>query len=366
MSLYTVGVEEEYLLLDPATRLPMPAAEQVRAAAGLEPIAGENEIQPELSEAQVEAATPVCTSLDEIGGHLVRLRHVLGRAAESNGCRLAACGTPPIKDESPPPLSNNPRYRAMRAQAPQLVAEQLVCGTHVHVGVPDPEVGVAVLNRIRLWLPVLVAMSANSPFWAGHDTGFASWRTVIFGRWPVSGPPPHFDDLADHEKRVQQLLTCGVIFDPGQLYWQARLSSRYPTVEVRCLDVQLRADDAVMFAGIVRALVATAINDAKAGVPVPPCPPELLQGANWHAARHGLSGSLIDYEGRRRSAGDVLSQLMDHIGPALDAADDSREVASLVHRLLREGTPADRQRRALLRGGLRAVTDLIITESAVT
>ncbi|WP_030571051.1 glutamate--cysteine ligase 2 [Streptomyces aureocirculatus] len=363
MSPITVGVEEEYLLLDPGTGLPVPLAEQVRTAAGLGPIAEEREVQPELMAAQIEVATPVCTALDEVGGHLLRLRHALGRAAESHGCRLAACATPPLKTDAPAPVTDLPRYRALRARAPQLVAEQLVSGMHVHVAVPDPELGVAVLNRIRLWLPVLVAMSANSPFWAGRDTGFASWRTIVFGRWPVSGPPPHFDSLADHEQRIKLLLSSGAIMDMGQIYWQARLSSRYPTIEVRCADVQLRADEAVLLTGLVRALVATAVQDAEAGVPVPPCPPELLQAANWHAARYGLGGSLMDCEGRLRSAGDVLSRLMDHITPALDAAGDSREVTALVHRLLQEGTDADRQRRALADGGLRAVTELIVTET---
>ncbi|MGX1669332.1 glutamate--cysteine ligase [Streptomyces sp. NPDC055400] len=361
MSRLPVGVKEEYLLLDADTGLPAQKADQVRGAAGLEPIAEEREIRAELTQAQIEVVTPECVDLDEVGGHLLRLRHALGRAAESRGCRLAACATPPLKEVEPPPVTNLPRYHAVRATSAQLASEQLVCGMQVNVAVPDPEIGVTVLNRIRLWLPVVVAMAANSPFWAGQDTGFASWRTVVFGRWPVSGPSPHFDGLADHEQRLQRLLSCGVITDLGQIYWQARLSSHSATVEVRCPDVQLRADEAVMITGIVRALVATAITDG--GAPVQPCPPELLQAMNWHAALHGLGGSLVDAEGRLRSAGDVLSQLTDRITPALLEAGDSREVAALVHRLLREGTASDRQRRALEDGDMRAVTDLIIAET---
>ncbi|MFF3314892.1 glutamate--cysteine ligase [Streptomyces sp. NPDC003035] len=359
----TIGVEEEYLLLDPDTCLPVPLADRVRATAGLGPIVEDAEIQSELLQAQVEVATPVCTDLEEVGGHLLRLRHALGTAAERNGCLLAACATAPYRETAPVPVTRKARYLAMRSQAPQLVAEQLVNGMHVHAAVPDREMGVAVLSRIRVWLPVLVAMSANSPLWDGTDTGFASWRTVIFGRWPVSGPPPLFTSLADHERRVQSLLDTGIITDTGQLYWQARLSDRYPTVEVRCADVQLRADSAVMFAGIIRALMATAIREEKAGVPVPECPSELLQASNWHAARHGLSGLLVDPAGRARQAGDVLCALLDHITPALDEAGDTREVTSLVHRLLQEGTPADRQRRALAEGGLPALTELIAGET---
>ncbi|WP_031078882.1 carboxylate-amine ligase [Streptomyces sp. NRRL S-118] len=359
----TIGVEEEYLLVDPDTCLPVPLGERVRAAAGLEPILDDQEVQSELLQAQVEVATPVCTDLEEVGGHLLRLRHAVGTAAEKNGCRIAACGTAPFREAVPVPVTEKARYLAMRSQAPQLVAEQLVNGMHVHAAVPDRAMGVAVMNRVRVWLPVLVAMSANSPLWDGHDTGFASWRTVIFGRWAVSGPPPQFADPGDHEARIRRLLDSGVITDTGQLYWQARLSDRYPTIEVRCADVQLRADSAVMFAGIVRAMIATAIREEKEGAPVPQCPPELLQAANWHAARHGLSGLLVDPEGVSRRAGDVLCRLLDALTPALDETGDSREVTSLVHRLLQEGTPADRQRRVLAEGGLPALTDLLVTET---
>ncbi|MEU0672194.1 glutamate--cysteine ligase [Streptomyces sp. NPDC006172] len=359
----TIGVEEEYLLLDPVTGLPVPHADKVRVAAGLGSLTADQEVQSELLQAQVEVATPVCGDLEEVGGHLLRLRHALGAAAEAHGCRIAACGTPPLRHGRPVAVTDHARYRAMAVQAPQLVAEQLVDGMHVHVAVPSREAGVQVLNRIRVWLPTLTAMSANSPLWDGHDTGFASWRTVIFSRWPVSGVPPFFHDAADYDRRVQRLQDSGLISDSGQLYWQARLSDRYPTLEVRCLDVQLRADDAVMFAGIVRALTETALVEAAAGAPAPDCAPELLQAAMWHAARHGLSDALIDPGGGRARAGDVLYELVRRIAPALEAAGDTREVTALIHRLLQEGTGADRQRTALAAGGLRAVTDLISVES---
>ncbi|MCH0543306.1 glutamate--cysteine ligase [Streptomyces sp. MUM 203J] len=359
----TVGVEEEFFLVDPVTCLPVPLADEVRAAAGLGPVVDAAEVQPELLQSQVEVATPVCRDLDEVGGHLLRLRHALGTAAEKNGCRIVAAGTAPFREAAPVPVTESARYLAMRAQAPQLVAEQLVNGMHVHVGVPDRATAVGVLNRLRPWLPVLVAMSANSPLWDGHDTGFASWRTVIFGRWPVAGPPPHFAHLDDHDSRVRTLLDSGAITDTGQLYWQARLSDRYPTVEVRCMDVQLRADTAVMFAGMVRALVATSLRDELSGTPSPACPAERLQAANWYAARHGLSDLLMDPQGRCRRAGDVLCLLLDAVTPALEETGDTRAVTSLVHRLLQEGTPADRQRRALLEGGPAVLTDLLITET---
>ncbi|MFJ6793197.1 glutamate--cysteine ligase [Streptomyces sp. NPDC091268] len=360
----TLGVEEEYLLVDPENGLPAPCVEGVRRTAGLGPLAEREEVQDELLQAQIEVATPVCSDLEEVGGHLLRLRHAVGSAAEENGCRIGATGAAPLRGKSPVPVTPSPRYLRMEGEARQLVDEQLINGMHVHVAVPDRETGVAVLNRIRGWLPTLLAMSANSPLWDGQDTGFASWRTIVFGRWPVSGPPPYFDGLADYERRLDALAESGVIADRGQLYWQARLSERYPTVEVRCLDVQLEADGAVMLAGIVRGLVATAIAEEKAGLPVPRTEPELLYAANWHAARHGLNGTLVDPQGRPHSSGDVLCALLRYITPALEDAGDLRQVSGLVHRLLQDGTPADRQRRVMAEAGMDGLIGLITGTSA--
>ncbi|CAM5293508.1 putative glutamate--cysteine ligase 2 [Streptomyces avidinii] len=360
----TVGVEEEYLLVEPVTAVPTPAVEDVRRTAGLGPFAERGEVQDELLQAQIEVATPVCWNLEEVGGHLLRLRHAVTSAAEANGCRIAATGAAPLRGPLPVPVTPTPRYRRMEGEARQLVDEHLICGMHVHVGIPDRETGVAVLNRIRPWLPTLLAMSANSPLWDGRDTGFASWRTIVFGRWPVSGPPPRFDGLADYEARLEALVASGVIADRGQVYWQARLSDRYPTIEVRCLDVQLRADDAVMLAGIVRALVATALAEEKAGAPPALLAPELLHAGTWHAARHGLNGTLVDPLGRPQSSGDVLYGLLRHITPALEDAGDLRGVSALVHRLLQVGTPADRQRQALAEAGLPGLIDLVTGAAA--
>ncbi|MEV8533639.1 glutamate--cysteine ligase [Streptomyces sp. NPDC051211] len=358
----TVGVEEEFVLLDAATGLPVPLAEKVRAVAGLRcrPERGEGEVQSELLQVQLEIATPVCTSIEEVSRHLGRMRHLVAEAAGAFGCRPAACGTPPLKGPGPVPVTRGTRYRAMTEQAPQLVAEQLINGMHIHVGVPDRARGVAVLNRVRVWLPTLVAMAANSPFWCGDDTGFASWRTVVFGRWPVSGPPPRFAGLEDYDRRLRALVDGEVMLDIGQAYWQARLSERYPTIEVRCMDVQLGVEEAAWFAGLVRALVGTALRESEAGLPVPDCAPELLQAANWHAARHGLTGALLAPGGSTLvSAEAAVGGLLSHVAPALVAAGDRKGVTRLAEELLRRGTAADRQRQAYAQGGMRGVVDLV-------
>ncbi|MEU0939553.1 glutamate--cysteine ligase [Embleya sp. NPDC005971] len=363
----TFGVEEEYLLVDPADGRPMPVAEAVRAAANLQPAVTGGEIQPELMQVQVEVATPVCAALDEVGGHLLRLRHSVAAAAEQAGCRLVASGTAPFRSETPIPLTDRVRYHALHADAPRLVDEMFVNGMHVHVGVPDRDAGVIVLNRLRPWLPLLVAMGANSPMWEGGDTGFASWRTIVFGRWSISGMPPEFVDALDYDRRIEELLTAGILRDRARVYWQVRLSERYPTVEIRAMDVQLRVEDAVMLAGLVRALVTTVLRDATAGQPPPRSAPEFVAAAQWYAARHGLTDALIDpHAPRRLKAGELVGRLLDYVAPALADAGDDRQIDALVHRLLREGAGADRQRAAFRLGGRDALVHLLVSEGMST
>ena len=356
----TLGVEEEYLLLDLDSGLPVARSVRVRAAADLSPAVDGGEVEPELLQSQVEVGTPVCETLDEVAEHLTRLRAAVSGAAREAGCRLAACGTPPLRAPTPVPVTAEPRYRSMADDAPQLVDEQLINGMHVHVAIPDRDSGVAALNRLRPWLPVLVALGANSPLWDGGDTGFASWRTLVFGRWPASGPPPSFADAADYRRRTQALLDAGTIRDLGQLYWQARLSERYPTIEVRALDVQLEIQDAVTLAGVVRALVTTALGDHGTARRLTRADPELVTAAVWQAARHGTRGQLVPpLTGRSAPAQEVVASLLDHLAPALEANGDLSRVTTGVERLRRVGTGARRQSRAFHDGGTEAVLELI-------
>lgn len=363
----TVGVEEEYLLLDPNSGLPMPKVEAVREAAGLHPAVDHAELQHELLQAQIEVATPVCSALAEVGGHLLRLRHALAAAAEDSGCRLAACATGPYAPAAPPAITDAPRYHSISRQVTRLADEALINGMHVHVGIPDQEYGVALLNRLRPWLPILTALAANSPVWHGSDTGFASWRTVVFGRWPISGIPPLFAGAQDYEERIQHLLDAQLIRDRGQLYWQARLSARFPTIELRAMDVQLRADEAVMLAGLVRALAVT-LSRERSPAPAPPAwPPEGLAGAGWHAARHGMGGMLHDPRtGLARPAGAIVEDMIDYLTPALAEAGDTREVVPLLDRLMREGNGAERQRRSLAETGRQGLITMIAAETSAS
>jgi carboxylate-amine ligase len=354
----TLGVEEEYLLLD-GEGLPAARSGEVLARAR-DDASGAADLQYELLQVQVEVATPVCHELAEVREHLSGLRARLGHAAEAVGCRLASVGAAPLAaDDEDVPVTDKPRYRTMHEKAPALVEEQLINGMHVHVGVPDRGAGLAVLAAVRPWLPVLLALSANSPFWRGRDSGFASFRAVHFARWPVEGAPPVFASVDDYERRVENLLATGAIVDRGQLYWHARLSEHAPTVEVRVADVQLDTGSAVVVAGLVRALAHAVLsgNPPDGG---PAMPVELLRAATWVAARHGLDTELVDPRSRTtRPAVDVVRSLVHEVENALRELDDVDAVRDGVEQVLRDGNGAARQRTALHEHGLPGVLHLI-------
>ncbi|MFD0273103.1 glutamate--cysteine ligase [Kitasatospora sp. NPDC127111] len=360
----TLGVEEEYLLLDAATGLPVARAAQVREAARLQPSLERDEVQRELLQAQLEVATPICHDLEEAGGHLLRMRLALGEAARQQGCRLAACGAAPFTDRLPVPVTDTARYRTMRADTRLLTDQQLITGMHVHLGIPDRGAGVTVMNGLRAWLPLLIALAANSPLWQNTDTGFASWRTVVFGRWPVSGPPPFFDGADAYDRRTRALVERGLIRDIGQVYWHIRLSERFPTVEVRAMDVQLRPDEAVMLTGVVRALATRALGDARAGHGIPPIEQEMLAAAVWHSARHGCTTTVFDpLSGRLSKACDAVAALLDHLDPVIGDSADRRHVVPVLERLLRDGNGAARQLRQLRTEGRSGLVAMIADQT---
>ncbi|WP_236655911.1 carboxylate-amine ligase [Streptacidiphilus jiangxiensis] len=352
-----LGVEEEFLLLDPVSGSPLARAEQVRRRSRLYRGLGGDEVQHELLLAQLETATPVCRTLPEVGGHLLRMRHVLSEAAAAEGCVLAACAVSPFADDSRPvPVTDTPRYHRMHEEAPMLTDEHLVNGLHVHVEICDEQARVEALNRIRPWLPLLVALGAGSPLWRGRDSGFASWRALVVGRWPVSGVPPRFRDADDYLRRTKELVERGLVPDIGQIYWLVRASARYPTLEVRACDAQMRADEAVALAGLIRAVVTTVLGEAESGLPTPDPSPETLAAAVWHAARHGLTGDIHDPRDLMpRPAKTVVCDSLDRVESALCGSGDQRYVRSALERLLQEGNGAVRLRRILDEAGWPAV-----------
>ncbi|MFZ0118072.1 MAG: glutamate--cysteine ligase [Pseudonocardiaceae bacterium] len=339
----SVGVEEELLLVDPDSgRALALAAAVLRNAADCGHLA-DQALTSELMRQQVETNTRPCTSLDELASEVRRWRLAANEAAEGKGARVAALASSPLAAEAS--VSSAPRYQQMVDEFGLTAEEQLTCGCHVHIAIDSESEGVAVLDRIRGWLPCLLALSANSPFWRGQDSGYASYRSQVWGRWPSAGPTELFGSAETYHATTRAMVKSRTLLDAGMVYFDARLSREHPTVEVRVADVCLAADDAVLLAALVRALVDTAARSWRADVPAVSARTELLRLASWRASRSGLHGDLVDPTGRPAPAPQVIRALVDHVRPVLDEYGDLEVVEDLVTAVLSRGNGAIVQRR---------------------
>ncbi len=366
-----MGVEEELLLVDAADGNPRAVSGLIMSGADTdtpsdtgtsssdsrtpsdadnsEHADAEGMVEPELQQQQIEIGTPPTTSLPDLRAELVRWRRRANELAEQQGARIAAIGTSPLAVV--PRTTVKPRYQAMVGHLGLTTAEQLTCGCHVHVAIESPDEGVGVLDRIRSWLPALVALSANSPFWQGGDSGYASFRTQAWNRFPTAGPTPLLHTGAGYQAYVDALLATKVPMDVGMIYFDARLSRSYPTVEVRVADVCARVGDTLLIAALVRALVETAAGEWREGRPAPAVSSDLIRLASWRASRFGLDGDLLDPATLRPTAAwSVVDDLVDHVGVALAEAGDDNIVGRQLDVLRADGTGAAVQRRLVEAG----------------
>ncbi|MEU7015196.1 glutamate--cysteine ligase [Streptomyces sp. NPDC046385] len=345
----TVGVEEELLLVSATTGEPLAVSSAVLAA-----VEGGGEEQgvfeKELYQEQLEFATRPLGDMRELAAEIVRWRGAAARHAKEVGAEVAALATSPLPVE--PSRNLGSRYRWMAEQFALTTQEQLTCGCHVHVSVESDEEGVAVVDRIRPWLYLLNAISGNSPFWDGQDSGYSSYRSRVWNRWPSAGPYEPFGSAEGYHERVRDMLATSVLRDKGMIYFDARLSHSYPTVEIRVADVCLEPDTTVLVATLARGLVETAARAWRDGAPPARVPAGLLRLASWRAARSGLGGPLLDPRTLRETPAEAaLEVLLDHTDAALrDCGDRDRARRSLAA-LIARGSGAQRQ-RALHRDGL--------------
>ncbi|HAG58856.1 MAG TPA: carboxylate--amine ligase [Arthrobacter bacterium] len=348
----TVGVEEELLIVDESTGRPEPLAgkilEQVSAArrsGGSGP-----SLTAEFKQEQIELLTEPCTDLGELLDRIRRTRSQAEAEARVFGARVAALATSPVPVETH--TTDSPRFSAMMDAYALTAREQLTCGLHVHVGIESDEEGVAIMDRIRIWLPVLTALSANSPFWNGADSGYASYRTQAWSRWPTAGPPEILGSAASYRALIRGLLDSGVPLDEGMMYFDVRLSRKHPTIEVRVADVCLEAADTVVLAGLVRALVETAATDWRMNKLPAPTSAALLRMAAWRASQSGTNGTLLHpLTDHPEPAGRVIEALLDHVRPVLAAYGDLPGVQAGLERIRERGTGERRQRDVFDRTG---------------
>ncbi len=352
----TFGVEEEFLLVDPATGRTTPgAAEVLRLASGHPPAAADAALHTELLATQVEAATGRCRSLTELATQLTHARRQLGAAAEAAGLWLVPSGTAVLGGDMEiaeiteiteiSVTTPHERFAGIADRFAEVVREYQACGCHVHVGVPDLETAVAVANHVRPWLPTLLALSANSPFHHGRDTGYASWRMIEQARFPGAGVPPWFDSAGDYTAQVGRLVEQGVLLDEAMTFWLVRPSAHLPTVEFRVADAAIDVPGALLQAALSRALAATALTELNRGRTAFPVEAQTAAAALWSAARYGLTGPGVHpVLAKRVPATELLGDLLAWVTPALEEAGDLVAVRELVAGVLRDGTGAERQR----------------------
>ncbi|BCY14760.1 glutamate--cysteine ligase [Actinoplanes sp. L3-i22] len=345
--LLTLGIEEEYLLVDATEPRGVETVEAVIEQVSEELRAS---VQHEYLRSQIEVASPPQLELVGLYEAMTTLRTGLADAAERAGSRLVAAGCGPAAGPNTR-LVDKPRYHRMRERFGDLSPGQGLCGTHVHVSIPDDETGVRILNHLRPWLPVLQAATANSPLFGGRDTGYASWRSMMWERWPTVGPTPYLQSYDHYLTLISDLEASGAMLDEGMLYWYARLSANYPTVEIRMGDVTPTLDDAMLLAALARGLVATLLAEVRDGAEAPDVPHPLLMAAHWRAAKDGLEGLGLDMASREpRPAWRLLRQLVDYVRPELERHGDGQLVTVLTDRLRSRGTGAARQRALLAKG----------------
>lgn len=365
----TFGVEEELLIVDPETGMLLALADVMlpslvppKQDAGpvdptkLHDVGVGTDFSYELKLEQIETQTRPCLDYTELLRQLNEGRALADRAARVHGGRVAALATSP--HGSATHLTPNQRYLTMQQRFGLTVRNQLTCGLHVHTFVESPEEGVAVMDRIRDKLAVLIALSANSPYWNGAETGFESYRTQAWNRWPGSGPTMIFGSLPVYRRVVTRLIESGVLMDEGMIYFDARLCRQHPTVEIRVADVCLRAEDAALIAVLVRALVESASREWNDGVDPAPVPTLLLRMAAWQASNCGLGGQLLDFGTFTPApAAEVVHALVDFVAPVLEEQGELDLVRAGVGRILAEGTGSQLQREPFHAGGLAAVVD---------
>ncbi len=342
----TVGVEEELLVVSADTMRPVPLGDRVVAEAGSGQ--SQDQFEAEFKKEQVELGSSPTTSLTDLGAELHRLRTEVSDAARRRGAEVVAVASSPFKVR--PTISGGERYAEITLRFGLLARQQLTCGQHVHVSVTSDEEGVAVLDRIRPWLAILTALSGNSPFWHGQPSGYASYRSIMWGLWPTAGPTEAFGDVDGYHRAMAERLASGAAMDLGMMYFDARLSSHYPTVEIRVPDVCTDVADALLIAALARGLVDTAAAEWRAGKPARGISVGLLRVAAWRAAKSGMADDLVDTTTAEAvPSRQLLDALVDHIGDALTANGDAARVQHAIARIRSTGTGSTFQTRSYAR-----------------
>ncbi len=357
----TLGIEEEYQIIDPESR-ELKSYIQELMEQGQRVL--HDQIKKEFLQSQVEVGSQICQNIGELRAEVVRLRSSICRLAAKNGLQVAAASTHPFSAWAAQDISIGERYSQLHTNMAELARRMLIFGMHVHVGIKDKELLVDVMNQTRYFLPHLLALTTSSPFWQGRDTGLKSYRTVIFESLPRTGLPPALRSWAAYNSFIDTLVSTGCIDEPTKIWWDVRPHSKFPTIEFRVCDICTRIDEAVCVAALIQAIVAKVIKLRLNNQSWRIYRHHLITENKWRAVRYGVSGRLIDFGKQQEFPMQHLAQeILEFVDDVVDEL-DSRSEVEYINTILTGGTSADRQ-LAVYRetGDLKAVVDRLVEET---
>lgn len=359
--LFTLGIEEEFQLIDPKSRALRSHVQQLLEE-GKEIL--KDELKPELHQSIIEVGTPICDDIHHARSEVVRLRSQLAGLAKRNGLRIAAAGTHPFSHWKDQKITPNPRYKEIIEDMQQVARANLIFGLHVHVGIEDRETAIHIMNAARYFLPHIFALSTNSPFWQGRNTGFKSYRSKVFDRFPRTGIPDHFQSLAEYDNYIKFLIKTRCIDNGKKIWWDIRMHPFFDTLEYRICDVPMRVEETLALAALCQAVTAKLYKLIKKNLGFRLYRRLLLNENKWRAARYGISGKLIDYGKQEEVDYSVLiDELRDFIDDVVDEL-GSREALAHIPEIMLNGTGADRQLEVWNQSNdLKAVVDYIVEET---
>jgi glutamate---cysteine ligase / carboxylate-amine ligase len=358
---FTLGIEEEFQIIDPETRELRAHIQEILADGQ---ILLKERVKSEMHQSVVELGTEICSNIDCAREAVIQLRSSLAAIAAHDGLKIASAGTHPFSSWMDQLITADERYTIIVEDMQQIARINLIFGLHVHVGIPDREEAIDVMNQARYFLPHLYALSVNSPFWLGRNTGLKAYRQMIFKRFPRSGIPDPFESLSEYDDYLKLLVSTNCIDNAKKIWWDIRLHPFFDTLEFRICDAQSRVDDTIALAALMQAIVVKLHKLRRQNVTFRMYPRRLIDENRWRASRYGIDGKLIDF-GRKCEVNEreLLHEMLEFIATEMEELGSQGEIAH-VEKILREGTGADRQLAVWERThDIKAVVDHIVEET---
>src|SRR5438270_5475494 len=358
---FTLGIEEEFAIIDPETRQLRSHIQEILEDGKM---MLKERVKPEMHQSVVELGTEICRDIADARHHVASLRSDLAGLAARDGLKIASVGTHPFSHWRDQLITEGERYKEIVRDMQLLARANLIFGLHVHVGIPDRETAIQVMNQARYFLPHIYALSVNSPFWIGHDTGLKGYRLKVFERFPRTGIPDSFESLSEYNDYCKLLVKTGCVDNAKKIWWDIRLHPFFETLEVRVCDAQSRVDDTLAIAALIQAVISKLYKLLRQNISFRVYRRRLLDENRWRASRYGIDGKLIDF-GRETEvdARSLLNELLEFVSTEVNELGSEKEMAH-IERIMREGTGADRQLAAFARTqDMKAVVDQIVAET---